>query len=236
MKLATLALVSAAALASISSIASAVPSFGSVSPTKSNGDFIPGSGIPGSDFTIDTALTGESVALKANDRVSGAVSRIGNVYTVPQGQSSANRAAWNFEFQFSPGANSTASSNAYTYRIDADTNPAVGLTSYQTFMVPADNSTPSLPAGDSYFTNPGTWSNAAPFVIANSENYNFGFLAGSGFTNTGPAQYQINFTAINAAGLPVASTSILVNVVPEPTTLAAVASTGLVALRRRRRA
>lgn len=230
-------LASLVAVASAASVVSAVPSFGTVSPTKANGTFIPGNGVFANGFTIDTAATGESVALKARDRVNGqAISVSGNRYVVPQGLVGGNRAAWNFDFQFSPGTTGGAA-NSYTYELLADINPAFGAATFQTINIPSSNV--GGPAGDSFFANPGAgaWSSdAVPFVIANSENYNFGFLAGSGFTNTGPAEYELVLTARDAAtSAIVASTTIYAEVVPEPATLAALAGGAALLLGRRRR-
>ena len=252
MKLSTLAIVSAAALASVTSIASAIPSFGSASPTKANAgtDFIPGNGISETGFTIDTALTGESVALKARNRAfpGEPVLQLGNRYIVAAGMDTPTRAAFQFEFQFSPGVGGNQNPAAYTYELRADIDPSFGVANFVTLSVPS--SVVAGPLGDSYYPNGtggsisagptysynGPWSDATPFVIANSQNYSFGHFAGAGFTNPGGAEYEIQFTARNAAGAIVASTNIFAVTVPEPTTLAAVAGAGIVGLRRRRQA
>lgn len=248
MKLSTLALVSAAAIASISSIASAVSSFGSVTPTKANGDFIAGTGILANGFTLDTALTGESVGLKARDRATGQpLLQIGNRYVVSQGMASPTRAAWNFDLRFSPGANSTKSSSDYIYTVLADIDPAFGVANFATSVIPP--SVAAVPYGDSYYPNGtggsitagptysynGPWSDTTPFVISNSQNYNFGHLAGAGFTNPASGEYEIRFDVTDAVtGLSVASTTIFAQVVPEPTTLTVLAGAGSMLLRRRR--
>jgi hypothetical protein len=226
-----------AAVALASAAAQAVPGFGNVSPTKSpSGAFIPGSGIPADNFTTDTALSGESVALKARDRNTGeALLVVGNHYLVSAGAdpSNAARAAWNFDFQFSPGVAGNPNPAAYTYQIEADTNPALGVANFVTLSVPS--SVAAAPMGDSYYPNgtggniggtiasptysyTGAWSDATPYVIANSQNYTFAHFAGPSFTNAGPAEYEIRFTAFSGA-TPVATTTIYADVVPEPASL-----------------
>ena len=237
---------------------SAAVTFGDASPTKSNvnTDFIPGTGNFENQFTIDTGAGGERAFLKGRNRVSGLpIAQSGNVYTVLNGVVSPGpnqRAAWNFDFQFSPIAGKVVSD--YFYEIQADTNPAAGVANFITLSVPAgvQIDTPT-PMGDSYYTNGnggnigGTnasptysytagWSDATPFVIANSQNYNFGHFMGAAFANNGPAEYEIRATMYHTVGgAPAASVTAFVNVVPEPATagVLAIASLGLLARRRR---
>ena len=124
---------------------SAAVTFGDASPTKSNvnTDFIPGTGNFENQFTIDTGAGGERAFLKGRNRVSGLpISQSGNVYTVLNGVVSPGpnqRAAWNFDFQFSPIAGKVVSD--YFYEIQADTNPAAFFAAnnrfdYNTYIVP----------------------------------------------------------------------------------------------------
>ena len=248
------AVAAVAAVSLATTAAQAVPSFGNASPTKSpSGHFIPGNGIFANGFTLDTALTGESVALKARDRATGQpVAQVANRYIVSPGLVGTTpnlRAAWNFDFQFSPGVLGNPNPAAYTYEVQTDTNPAFGVASFVTTAVPS--SVQAVPMGDSYFPNGtggqitagptysynGPWSDATPYVIANSQNYNFGHLAGAGFTNPGPAEYEIRFTARDAStNTVVASTTIFAEVVPEPASLGLLAFGGVAMLARRRRA
>lgn len=241
----------------LSSSSQAAVTFGDSSPTKSNAntDFIPGTGIPENQFTIDTGGTLERAFLKARDRVSGVpLAQLGNIYTVSNGVINPGpnqRAAWNFDFQFSPIAGKVVSD--YLYEIQADTNPAPGAASFVTVSVPAGVQL-AAPMGDSYYPN-GTggsiggtdasptytytagWSDSTPFIIGNSQNYNFGHLIGSGFANTGPAEYEIRAVMKNAiGGATVASSTIFVNVVPEPASASVLALAGIAMLARRRRA
>src|SRR5687768_14265285 len=117
--------------------AQAAISFGDSSPTKGNAatEFIPGTGIPENQFTIETFGTGERAFLKARNRVSGVpLSQSGNMYTVLNGMATATRCAWQFEFQFSPVAGKVPTD--YLYEIQADTNPAAGVASFVTISVP----------------------------------------------------------------------------------------------------
>jgi hypothetical protein len=221
---------------------------GSATPTKSNGDFIAGSGIAANNFWVETAETGEQAALKARDRnTSQPISIVGNKFYVPTGMATPTRAAWNFDFQFTPIAGKSASD--YKYEIQADINPAVGAQTYQSVIIPS--SVQAQPMGDSYYPNGtggsisagptysynGAWSSATiPFVIANSQNYNFGHLAGSGFTNTAYAEYDINFIVRDAVTDNIVVQSSIVAAVPEPAGIALLGlGAGALLLRRRRR-
>src|SRR5687767_13607568 len=90
-----------AATAFLTHPAQAALSFGDSSPTKGNAntDFIPGTGIPENQFTVETFGTGERTFLKARNRATGVpLSQSGNIYTVSNGMATATRAAWQFEF------------------------------------------------------------------------------------------------------------------------------------------
>jgi hypothetical protein len=227
-------LLTAAAVASLLFITHAATAtlITQVDPSKANGTFIPGSGIPG-QFAVNSA-NGAQVAIAAHDRNSvTAVPNNGvDTFIVPAGNDPFNaaRTAWNLDFQFTPAAGKVQSD--YTYQLQADIDPGLATTNFVT-LNPID-------FGDSVVTNPGggAWSNnTTPFVIANSENYKFATFAGSGFTNPELGRYEIRATLFNASDNSVADTATaFVQVVPEPASLGVLG--GIVALgmlRRRNR-
>jgi PEP-CTERM motif len=189
-----------------------------VSPTKANGDFIAGTGIPGNSFTVDTAGTGESVALQARGRDPGnpPVKNV-NTYLVQGGYATNGTSPWwNFDYQFSPGLTGGAQSE-YELTLKVDFDPGVGTTNFVTLTMP-------VAGNGSLINNPGTWSNATPYAVADSLNLGFAFwgtLGAPPFDPNVPGEYEIDLSATRN-GLPLNATSILVNVapVPEPSSMA----------------
>jgi hypothetical protein len=239
-----------AAFVFVGTSAQAAVSFGNVSPTKANGDFIPGTGIPAGQFTIETAATGEQAALKVRDRATGVpLGQLGNRYYVSAGNdpTNVNRAAWNFDFQFTPIAGKSASD--YTYEIQADLDPTFGVANFVTLAVPG--SVQAAPMGDSYYPNGtggsisggptysynGLWSDATtPFVIANSQNYKFAHFAGPTFANADPGEYEIRFTVRDAVSGNTVATVTAFAEVPEPAGVGVLGVGAIAGLARRRRA
>jgi hypothetical protein len=204
-------------------------------PTKANGDFISGSGIPSDQFTVGVAANGESVQLKARSADTGSpISLAGNVYTVLAGNSVdfPGTPAWRFDYQFSPGTLPPVTPDQYILTLNVDFDPGVGTTDFATISLPiGDGDTSPLNSwddGDGFFTNPGSnaWSdNATPYVVSNSWHNGFAFwntLFGKSYDPNALGEYQIDLSVAYASNpsLPVASSSILVNVVPEPSSMA----------------
>ena len=220
-----------------------------VAPAKANGDFISGTGIPGDNFTSDTAGTGEAVFLKARSRDSGQpLAQVGNRYFVLTGSASDNvNPWWAFDYQFSP--TSTPLAN-YNLRLDVDFDPAVGVADFKTISLPIFDGdadpTNSWDDGDGHFTNPGSgaWTdNTTPYVISNSWHLAFTFwpLVGPStltYDRSLPGEYEIRLTALDGV-TELASTTIFAEaVVPEASQLCmlglTLAGCGLAAYLRRR--
>lgn len=225
-------------------VAAAAPAWAAtVSPTKNNGDFIPGSGIPADNFTAASSGTGETVAAKGRLRDTGqALSQVGNIYYVPTGLAADNtNPAWSVDWQFTPAAGS--STGDYWIESFVDFDPAVGVTDF-VHLGPTQVS----PISGGYAANPGggAWSDdTIPFVLADSLHLDFPIwtLLGKSFDPNVPGEYEfaLNVYADNggAVGGLLASTSVLVRSggIPEPATLgmAGLAAVAGLAVRRRRR-
>jgi hypothetical protein len=201
-----------------------------VMPTKANGDFISGAGIPSDNFTGSVGATNEAVYLKARSRDTGeALSIVGNKYYVSAGLASDNvNPSWTFDYQFSPGAPPAASN--YTLRLDVDFDPTVGVADFKTLSFPIfDGDTSpfnSWDDTDGYFTNPGSgaWNeNSTPYVIANTAHLGFSFWNAVGpstmtYNPNTPGEYEIRLTALDATGATtIATTTVFaeVSAVPE---------------------
>ena len=212
-----------------------------VSPTKANGNFIAGTGIPSDNFEVSPATTG-MVALKARGRDTGQpVSIVGNNYYVLPGLAASNSTSpwWVLDFQATPGD---------TLTLQVDFNPAVGVANFTTVSLPildADtNSSNSWDDGDGFFTNPGggAWSeNNTPYVVSQSWHLMMGFwplIGAPSFNPFAPGEYEV-VLSLQGPSTSFASTDILVTVVPEPSSVVlatmGTALCGLVVLRRRRR-
>lgn len=99
-----------------------------VSPTKSNGDFIADTGIPADGFTVDNGADGEQIGLKGEGAFSldGVPGATDNRYFMKPGLNTSGSAApgqgtWAFNFHYSPG---TGSPDTDTLRLDVDFDPA----------------------------------------------------------------------------------------------------------------
>ncbi len=190
---------------------------GTVPVTKSNGDFISGSGIPADDFTVATnARSGESVALKARGRDTGQpISLSGTTYTVLAGSDlSGNNPWWFFDWQFTPGTSATSSTN-YGLKLEVDFDPTAG-TSFVVLDFPVLGVWDTT---DGFFTNPGggAWSDdTVPYVYSQSWQLEYAFW-GQSFDRDAPGTYQIRLSAYDlSTGEAYASTEITAQVVAVP--------------------
>ena len=243
-------LIAVAAIALLAAPASAAL----VSPSKANGTFIAGSGIPGDNFTVAAAGSGDSVALKGRQRDTGqALSQTGNIYYVPTGLAADNtNPAWSVDYQLSPqdsaATPSLFSPSAYWLTLEVDFDPAYGATDFKT----ASGRVGVLTTG--YAANPGSgaWSNdSTPWVVSESTNLGFNFwnllppVGPTGYDPNVPGEYEIRLTVSEVVGsglsasrgADIASTDIVVRAIPEPASagLAGLAALGLFVVRRRQR-
>lgn len=212
-------LLSAAVLMALALGSAGMASADTVPLTKSNGDFIPGTGILADNFTISTGTGGESVALKARDRDTGQpLSISGTTYAVSPGLSTdaPGQTQFRFDFQFTPGG-----AENYWLELKIDFDPTMAGQDFVTLeglVLGYWNS-----GGDSYLTNPGSgaWSdNTTPYVVANSSRLDFGFWSsyyGRTYDPNAPGYYDLVFNAYSAQGGELlSSVSITAQVVPLP--------------------
>lgn len=243
------------AAAAVALLLAAPASAAIVSPTKANGDFIAGTGIPADNFTVTTAASGDAVALKGRQRDTGEpLSQSGNVYYVATGLAADNvNPAWSIDYQLTPkdtASNPTALGSNYWLTLDVDFDPAYGATSFRTlsgmvtnFVTPGLQFNPGL----------GAWSsNTTPWVVSESTNLGFNFwtfvppFGPTGYDPDAPGEYEVRLTVskvdlaggfIPVRGADIATSDILVRAVPEPATFALVGMggvAGIAAVRRRR--
>ena len=198
------------------------------SPTKANGDYIAGTGIPGDNFLSDGSL-GAAVFLKARGyktppdvgQIPGQAYLItGNTFINVTDQV-GNLPGWSFDFQFSPRADDVAAGRNYTLSLDVDLDGS-SLTSFFSAALPlfdADASPlNSWDDTDGYFTNPGpgSWSDdAIDYVFSQAWRPGFGFLNGA---ELAPGDYTINWSATADTGNPIGSLSAVARLIPPDTT------------------
>lgn len=245
------ALAALAVAASVSSAAKAA----TVSPTKANGQYINGSGIPANNFTVATG-GGVEVALKArgfNALAGQPLSYDGiNTYQVSTGYATGRdpgttpgntRAWWTLDYQFTPAAGSLPTD--YVVRLEEDVDPTVGATNYFVTQGSPSGVASGGPLGqfdsDGFKLNPGpgAWSNdSIPFVHSQSWNYEFNFYPAS-YDPNAAGEYQVNMTAYLASDVtfstPLASSTIFVNAVPEPASFSLIGLGSMLLLGRRPR-
>ncbi len=218
-------------------------------------EFINGDGIPIDNFTQSggpgSASNTVTVAVKPRDRDTGQANAIvgGNRYIVDAGLSTvvtpgvSNLA---FDFQFDPG---TDGSTNYQLELRVDFDPAAGVADFADFKLPIFDPSPEIDSwseGDGYVTNPGVgpdpWNDTTPYVISNTTRMDFAFWSLFPVMSYDPnatGEYEIQLNVFDSTGVNLlASTNAYAVVVPEPSSyaLAALAISGVVCFRRRRRA
>ncbi len=215
-------------------------------PTLLNGDAFYGSGIPGDDFTVGTADTGETLSLKARERSTGIATNVGNVYYWQPGLAPDNVNPWGqIDMSFSPGPNGLAATE-YKVGIYVDDDPQSGVASFHGLTLPvSDPSGDSWDDGPSFYTNPGPgqWSNdSIPYALGESTHLAFPLwqLVGADLFNPyASGEYEIRMLVTDLNNTEILSLSIFAVVVPEPSSillgLTGMAALGFIGWRRRSR-
>ncbi|MEC9374527.1 MAG: hypothetical protein VYC34_11820, partial [Planctomycetota bacterium] len=201
--------------------ASAAAQFVTVDPTKANGFFIAGTGIPADGFVSDS--NGDvSVYLKSRGRPGTGFSGVpviasGNTYVVLSGfDGSGIRTWWNWDFHFTPSESDTVNGHNYVLTLEFDTDPTEA-TSFIVISLPifdADSDQAnSWDDNDGYFENPGpgAWSNDnIDYVFSQSWRYEFIGLTAA---ELGPGDYDIRWSASDESGNVLASVSVTTRVI-----------------------
>jgi hypothetical protein len=171
-----------------------------------------GTGTTNDHFTVDTEANGVELGLRASLRFVGSITPTGDLYTVPAGSASPNRAFWNFEFSVNRGLYTN------TYSVLTITGPG-GSSTYNLQLIP-DNT----PGGGPLYQN--------------SENLGFGFLGGPiNFDPNATGLYTFDLALFSSENVQLGDVSIQVNAIPEPSTWAMLilgfAGIGFMAYRRK---
>lgn len=202
---------------------------------------IMGTGIGDADWTIGSA-SGVELGLRARVRGQNIQNfNGGGVYTHEVGESAGN-ALWNFDWSITT---DPATLNSFTYRLDIDYSPTSGTDFLSFDPVNAavfDNSfgTSATAAGAGDETGiAATYSNFVNTRTKVQNSWNLGFfdfpVSSKIFNPNAAGEYTIRLTALSGL-TEVASTTITVNAVPEPSSFAVfgLAALGTVLVGRRR--
>ena len=173
-----------------------------------------GSGTTNDHFTVDTETNGVELGLRASLRFAGSITPTGDLYTVPAGTGSPNRALWNFDFSVNRGLYTN------THSVLTITGPG-GSSTYNLQLIP-DNT----PGGGPLYQN--------------SENLGFAFLGGPiNFDPNATGLYTFDLALFSSENVQLGDVSIQVNAIPEASTWAMLilgfAGIGFMAYRRNSR-
>jgi hypothetical protein len=191
-----------------------------VAPSKANGDYIAGSGIPGDNFITDGAH-GAAVYLKGRGYPGSPTSGQSLLTTgttfINVTDSVGNTPLWSFDFQFSPRLDDLVAGRNYTLSLDVDLD-GTSATSYFSASAPLfdADSDPlnSWDDTDGFFLNPGggAWSeDDTDYVFSQSWRPGFSFINAAELV---PGDYTINWSALSENGNPVGALTSTVRLIP----------------------
>jgi hypothetical protein len=203
-------------------------------------EFISGTGIRPTNFTQSTG-SGVTVAVKPRNRdpfYGGEANfiRDDNYYSVQPGQSAinVNRPQLAFDFQFDPGTDAVTN---YVLQLDVDFDPTPGVANFSTTKMAIQG---GWSATDGYFllnSRKPVWNDVTvPYIVSNTTILPF-LTAPAGapaYNSSTLGEYEIRLTAFAADGTTQLAQAAAFAVVPEPTTLAAIAGASTLLVRRRR--
>jgi hypothetical protein len=223
----TARLVAAAGLAFVASSASA--QLVNVEPSKLDGTFVAGSGIPGDNFLSDSG-GGVSVYLKPRGRNESGYNGQAILTTGTTFLNLTNHPGttpyWSFDFQFTPRIDDVVGGRNYLLTLQLDTDPGPGTDftlgdstiAEPMFDVDNDPLDGSWDDTDGYFLNgnPSAWSSTDhDYVYSQSWRPGFSFYVGAELE---PGDYEIRWSAAGENGNTLASVSATARLLPEATT------------------
>jgi hypothetical protein len=189
-----------------------------VDVTKSNGDFVAGSGIPADNFTTDIG-EGVSVYLKARGRPGAPISGQALIVTGKTYVNVTNPTTplWNFDFQFTPRLDDAVDGRNYDLILQVDTDPssATDFTKNACTIDAGLFDPNSWSSGDGFFVNPGSgaWSDDdTPYVYSQSWRPGFGFLNNGELT---PGDYEIRWAVRSPLGHLVAESEVTARLIAD---------------------
>ena len=215
-----------------------------VSPGNSISGTYFGTGNPNSGWAVDSE-NGVEIGLAANLRFIGPITPSGSTYTAPTG-TSAGDALWDFLFSVDICPNCTTSPPPVLTGYTADLKlQDVGLgtitsTANNVLLIPDNNCVGGSPATVVGSPHAGSCDLTKDWAAQNAENLSFtGVASLLGDPNFNPNladTYIFTLTLSSPAGSQLAQTSITVNTVPEPSSLALLACglLGFYGVRRRK--